>query len=82
MKAYTESFNGWRNRATWNAHCWLTGNDEGTYQVATIVARRGSLETATRAVEDMCREGWGSKTPDGYSLAEVDWVHVAEALRE
>jgi hypothetical protein len=77
----TETYRGWENAATWNAHLWLTGSDYGTYQVATLVARRGSLETAVRAVEDMCLEGWGSETPDGLPLNQVDWVHLTEALR-
>lgn len=80
-KITEETYNGWANRATWNAHCWLTGVDEGTYRVATIVARQGSIEVAAQAVEDLCREGWGSKTPDDLPLDQVDWVHVAEALR-
>lgn len=77
-----ETYNGWKNRATWNTHLWLTGNDYGTYQVVTCVARRGSEETAAAAVEALCREAWGDKTPDGDSLAKVDWDHIAKALRE
>lgn len=77
-----ETYNGWKNRATWNAHLWLTGNDYNTYLIAQHAARAGSIDVAAQAVEDLCREGWGSETPDGDSLAQVDWVHVAEALRE
>lgn len=82
MKSDTETYNGWANRATWNTHLWLSGSDYGTYQVARIVAERGSEETAARALEALCREGWGSRTPDDYPLDQVDWDHIAKALRE
>lgn len=77
-----ETYNGWANRATWNAHLWLTGNDESTYLIACHAARAGSIDIAARAVEDLCSDLWGSETPDGDSLAKVDWKHVAEALRD
>lgn len=77
----TETYNGWKNRATWNAHLWLTGNGEGPYRLATEVVRGYSLEVAALELEMWCDNLWGSETPDGDSLALVDWVHVAEALR-
>jgi hypothetical protein len=77
----TETYNGWANRATWNAHLWLANNDYGTYLVARHAALAGSIDTAAQAVEDLCRESWGSRTPDDLPLDQVDWVHVAEALR-
>ena len=77
----TETYNGWKNRATWNAHLWLTGDSEGMYHAAIDVAKDGSVEAAAEAVEEYCRECWSSETPGGYSLAQVDWNHIAEALR-
>lgn len=77
-----ETYNGWLNRPTWNAHLWLTDNDETTYYIAKTIARHGNVDRAARAIEMLCRESWGGRTPDGDALAQVDWLHIAEALRE
>jgi hypothetical protein len=82
MTTIDETYNGWANRATWNTHLWLTGNDENTYKIATKVAQRGTVEASALRIKGFCQDLWGSKTPDGDSLAKVDWKHVAEALRE
>lgn len=76
-----ETYNGWANRATWNTHLWLTGDYEGMYHAAQRVANAGSIDAGAVALKRFCQLEWGSKTPDGDSLAKVDWVHVAEALR-
>lgn len=77
-----QTYNGWLNRATWNTHLWLTGNDENTYRIFTVVARRGTVEAAALRVKCACADLWGTKTPDGDDLSQVDWLHIAEALRE
>lgn len=78
-----QTYNGWTNRATWNCHLWLTGNDEGTYYASRDLVRRyKGMNGAVINLRAFCKEMWGRKTPDGDRLAEVDWPSIVEALRE
>ena len=76
------SYNGYSNRATWNAALWLN-NDYGLYQTTRNM---GASE-----LEDFCNEIWkftndyGQSvfvTPDGDCLSEVDWDEVSEAVSD
>jgi hypothetical protein len=77
----TDTYNGWVNAATWNAHLWLTHEHLGQLRASRIVASRGGLETAAHELERWCRIHWVARTPDGYDLDLVAWTHIAEALR-
>jgi len=66
-------YNGWTNRATWSVYSWL-GNDSDIYQMALSL----NMVDASQ-FENFCRYLWKNETPDGCSLAEVDWQEIADA---
>ena len=68
-----KKYNGWANRATWNVNLWL-GNDEQTY---TMMKSLNMSEPAQ--FENFCGYLWGSETPDGDKLSDVDWREIADA---
>ena len=74
-------YNGWTNRATWNASLWLTGDDEATY-LATMARVRGCTDKRKLPglLRQWCRELWGTRTPDGDSLKAVHWKELAVSL--
>jgi hypothetical protein len=73
------SYNGYRNRQTWNVVLWLM-NDEGLYHECVRLARRGVTGvTAMQFVRDIFPKG---VTPDGDSLEGVHWPEVARAIRD
>lgn len=90
----SETYNGWKNRATWNISLWI-GNDENVYGAAhaavDTLRRRGTLESvvtpswakafATIAFEEAFDS---TKTPDGYSVddADIDWSAIADMIRD
>ena len=77
-----ESFQGWSNRATWNASLWLS-NDYGSYRTVDCLADSFGDDFAgmAREIFDYAVESWGTKTPDGESLAEVNWLEIATDWR-
>lgn len=82
------TYNGWRNRPTWNAHLWLS-NDEPLYRSAMTIANsrpdggKITLADAADGLRELCFEIWPSRrTPDGDDLFAVNWRDVARAFRE
>ena len=87
-----EDNDGWANRETYCLHLWLT-NEEPLYTATTAIVRSIPDEyDAALALEAWVLEWYISflhKTHDGLnmmmdiaSLWRVDWVAVANALRE
>lgn len=89
-----ETYNGWKNRATWNISLWI-GNDENVYRAAyaaiDTLHRRGTLDSvvtpswakafATIAFVEAFNS---TKTPDGYSVddADIDWSAIADMIKD
>jgi hypothetical protein len=76
--AQTETFNGWANWETWNVALWI-GNDEGLYDEARRIARRGG------SYQDLVAMLWecGSKeTPDGcrWNDPKIDGLEICEMM--
>jgi len=78
------TYNGWKNRTTWNIMLWLD-NDEGSYRqyradVASLKSYNKKL-TGTRA-KAIAMHALGEVTPDGCKLTAkcVDWKEIAEAM--
>lgn len=89
-----ETYNGWKNRATWNISLWI-GNDENVYRAAEKAVdklrERGILECAltpswAKAFTGIAFEDAFGKTetPDGYSVddADIDWSAIAEMIKD
>ena len=67
------SYNGWRNRETWNVSLWI-GNDEPLYRAAVEYAREAKRPTYRGLVAYL---GLTGKTPDG-----VGWTSRKLSHRE
>lgn len=76
------TYNGWKNRETWNCALWI-GNDEGLYRAAVDFARTFKGRAVYRAFlahMGMERE----RTPDGilWDGRTVDFAAMNALLRE
>ena len=86
MQKQDTTYNGWKNRTTWNIMLWLD-NDEGAYRyyVGAVKGyqRMGKRITGFRA-KVIAQAALGNVTPDGCKLTAkcVDWPAIAEAMAE
>jgi len=71
-----QCFNGWKNRSTWDAHLWLT-SDEEVYHAAKAAAKRGDVAGLIILTRD-----YTGAIGDGCNLPEVDWREIVNALTE
>ena len=81
-------YNGWHNRATWNAALWLQ-NDEWCYMSGRALCEKSNARTlpeAAAAIRDYCRQIWPTgSTPDGFPLASIPkagWREIARSFRK
>ena len=80
----TTTYNGWKNRQTWNINLWLM-NDRITYRACVEEATRCKTTrvgcvTPSQA-EALCRDIFGESTPDGCNLTRlVDWTAIAASI--
>ena len=78
------TYNGYTNRATWNLLLWIS-NDECAYTFFRDLYHRiggAVVEERERAVFGAAREWFGSTTPDGDRLEDVNWCEAVEHLDE
>jgi len=78
------TYNGWKNRATWNIALWI-GNDESLYRLAVEYVQTrpaGKQATYRGFIRTMGLEG--ELTPDGfkYDGAKLDYSELGSMLRE
>jgi hypothetical protein len=77
------SYNGWRNRQTWNVSMWLS-NDYSLYQAAANYMERFPKSPAPYAsfIKHMGMQD--ERTPDGYKWlsATLDYRALNDMMRE
>jgi hypothetical protein len=80
-----ETYNGWRNRATWNVALWV-GNDEALYReaVAYVERRRANGRRATWGGFVRHADLGGERTPDGFAFdgSRLDYSELTAMLNE
>lgn len=80
-----ETYNGWKNRATWNVALWVN-NDESLYNMAVAYAKRkhkeGKRVTWSGFVKHYGMED--EKTPDGFKYLgqSLDYKTLNEMMQE
>lgn len=79
------TYNGWRNRATWNVNLWLTGSDESLYRyfvqrIREAKTRDGRIKPGVARI--IATDCLGQKTPDGDRLSRADFEELARAWNE
>ncbi len=78
----TETYNGWKNRQTWNVALWI-GNDEGLYRAA--VDFMGRYKGRAPYINFIGAEGLGdTNTPDGikWNGTKLDYRALNAFMRE
>ena len=80
-KEKSNTYNGWRNRQTWNVALWLN-NDEGLYRAAVEYIKQTKRPTWRGLITWMGLEG--SRTADGIAWdgTRLDHKQLNEMLRE
>ena len=81
------NYNGWTNWETWNLNNWIQ-NDEGTYNFWREQAEEMDAQTLADALQQAHAEplddmpnGW-HRDVIGQALSRVNWLEVAESLKE
>jgi hypothetical protein len=80
----TKTYNGWTNRATWNAALWLT-NDESMYHMMRdhFLHDIAICFPTARDAREFCWLIWpDGNTPDGDELTDVNWDEIADMIHE
>jgi|TARA_R110002020_G_scaffold98571_9_gene234497 hypothetical protein len=73
-----EGYMGWTNRNTWNVALWI-GNEYAVYKLCLRM-----YETSKNAgdladkLESFLGVIWGKATPDGVTMAAVNWAELAD----
>lgn len=73
-----ETYNGWTNYETWNVALWI-GNDEGLYNEARRLRRRGYSDLV-----ELLYDCGSKETPDGVKWNDpaVNMVELDEMMEE
>ena len=79
------TYNGWKNRATWNVSLWIQ-NDESLYMQAVSYVDRAEVTGKRVTWGGFCEYAQlkDARTPDGYKFdgKGLDVVALAQMLKE
>ena len=75
------TYNGWTNRATWNAMLWLT-NDEMHYVVMLEWLKSLDHTPTAKDCKAFLFDHYGDEMPDGENTKDVNFEEIAEAMAE
>ena len=75
------SYNGWKNRATWNVALWA-GNNEGSYHYVLEQVKARGGKVSPMGARAIARDLFGDATPDGDKLSGVNWAEIADDFNE
>jgi len=85
------TYNGWKNRQTWNVALWL-GNDEGLYRlVMSYIEMRKRVAERTNSALKLSYAGFlahsglsGERTPDNISFSgtRLSYRELSAMIRE
>lgn len=76
-----KGYNGWKNRATWNVALWI-GNREDIYLTMIDSFKNQDWDQSPQGVKRWADMIFGTETPDGDSLKEVDWDEILNLVKE
>jgi hypothetical protein len=72
------TYNGWRNWATWNMALWLD-NDEETYRMLRRAFRRDLADIQAFLADNCSPFATGTPDMDPGDVSQVDWDEIREA---
>ena len=77
-------YNGYTNRATWNAMLWIFNDEEAYESYRDLYRHIGGdvIEDRIEAVKVDAYRLFGDTTPDGERLDEVNWEEIVDLLDE
>ena len=76
------TYEGWSNRATWNANLWVF-NEYPFYLAWKEANAQACGKWSVESARSFCTEQFGGDcTPDGEKLTEVNWSEIAEDWAE
>jgi len=80
--ATNDTYNGYANRATWNLMLWISNDESAYHHFRDLYYRIGGDDPDDRQdmIERNAREWYGSATPDGDALDNVDWEEIREMM--
>ena len=76
------TYNGYTNRATWNLILWISNDESAYHHFRDLYLRIGGDDPDDRQnmIERESREWYGSTTPDGDLLDDVDWEEIRQMM--
>ena len=85
MTAINTTYNGWKNRQTWNVALWI-GNDEPLYRTACDYVKRCRESGRRVTYRTFCQYAGlaGDNTPDGvaYVGTKLDYRALSSMINE